>query len=209
MGTYIEVTVDLDQVGKDLPAFKLELGKQLSVRYKAGSINKGSEGIVEEGDCCFPVGLCEEGLRTPHGQFPHQVKVAFTLLEVGSHDSLAHLLILQVLLREWCLCLLGKELPILLVVLIYFIEAVVGVHQDHVDELLEERSLEVEFQVLAESFIDPESCEYLVGVLPILEFLIELIGPASVGDATVEPDESTGEVGCDHLARTEVLVDEP
>lgn len=99
-----------------------------------------------------------------------------------------------------------QELPVLFVVFVGLIEGVVGVHQDHVDELLEEGRFEVMFEVLSKHFVRPESCEYFVGVHSVLELLVKLVRPTRVRNPAVKPNQPVGEVSTHHCAASQLLM---
>lgn len=111
-------------------------------------------------------------------------------------------------MRKRLFSLLVEQLSILFVVFIRLIKRIVGVDEDHVDKLFEERVFEVEFEVFAKDLIGPEGGEYFIGVVTVLEFFVELVGAACVGDAAIEANEAVGEIPADDGALLEGLMDE-
>ena len=67
--------------------------------------------------------------------------------------------------------------------------------------------MKVQFEIIPEDLVSPERSEDLIGVLPVLELLIELIRPACMRNTTVESDESEGEVPSHHLTGPHLLID--
>ena len=96
---------------------------------------------------------------------------------------------MQIFLREGPLSFFPLKFPVLLIAIIGFIKGVAGICQDHVDEFFVEGSVEVQFEILAEGLVGPECSENFIGVLPVLELLVELVRSAGVGNAAVEPDQ--------------------
>lgn len=92
--------------------------------------------------------------------------------------------------------------------LVGLVKGVVGVGKHVVDEVLEETVLEIQLEVFPEYLIGPEGRKNLVGVLAVLELLVELVGAASVGDPAVESDKPKGEVPDHNLARPQLLMDD-
>lgn len=166
----------------------------MPVGGEGAGVNEGLEDVVEQGNCGGLIRFGEEGLRAPDRQVAHELEVAAGLAESRADDSLHHFLILEVLLGKRPFSLLGLQLLELLVVLVGLVEAVGGVGHDHVEELLEQRGFEVLLQVLPVALMRPQRGENLVGVEPVLELLVELVGPARDGDAAVKLNEPVGQV---------------
>ena len=80
----------------------------------------------------------------------------------------------------------------LLVVLISLVETVSSVSHDHVEELFEDGSVEVELKVISILVVAPERSENFIGIVAVLKLFIELIGAASDGNAAVEANEADG-----------------
>lgn len=99
-----------------------------------------------------------------------------------------------------------EELSEFFVVLVGLVEGVAGVCQDHVDKFLIERSVEVQFEVLSEILVGPQSGKYFIGVLSVLELLVELVRPASVGNPAVKSYQAKGKVLAYHFAGPQLFV---
>lgn len=95
----------------------------------------------------------------------------------------------------------------LLVVLVGLVEGVAGVCQDHVDKFFIERSVEVQFEVLSEILVGPKSGKYFIGVLSVLELLVELVRPASVGYSAVKSYQAKGKILAYHFTGPQLFVD--
>lgn len=99
-----------------------------------------------------------------------------------------------------------------LIIFVRFVKTVGRIRQNHVQEFLEKRSVEVVLKIFAINFVDPQSRENFVGVESILEFLIKLVRPSSYGNAAVETDESVcqvllaGQIILEHLVHQPSLV---
>lgn len=79
-----------------------------------------------------------------------------------------------------------------MIVLVGLVKAVSSVSHDHVQELLEDGSMEIILQILAVGFVEPKSGKYFIGVEPVLELFIESTGSTCNSNATVESNESIG-----------------
>lgn len=157
-------------------------------------IDEGLEDVVEQRNCGGFVGLCEEGLRAPNRKVPHEFQVTTGLTQRRPDNPLHHILVLEIFFRERSFSLLGFQLLELLIILIGLIEAISGIGHDHIEELLEERSFKVLLQVLSVALMRPQRSEDLIGVEPVLEFFVELVGSACDGDAAVKLYESVGQI---------------
>ena len=74
--------------------------------------------------------------------------------------------------------------------LVGLVEGVVGVGEHVVDEVLEERVIEIKFQVFSKYLVDPQGGKYFVGELPVLELLVKLIGSSCVGNPAVKSNQA-------------------
>jgi len=64
-------------------------------------------------------------------------------------------------------------------------------------------------QIFSEHFVSPQSSEYFISIVAILEFLVKLIGPARIGNTTVEIYEADSEILIDHITIFELFMNYP
>ena len=120
------------------------------------------------------------------------------MVESRSNNSLYHVLILKLISIERPLSLFGLKLLVLIIVLIYLFNTVGCVSHDHVEKAFKSGSMEVLGEIFTVDFTRPQSCEYFIGVVAVLELFIELIGPSSKCDIAIKLNQSKSEVADCH-----------
>ena len=120
------------------------------------------------------------------------------MVESRSDNPLYHILILKLISIERPLCLFGLQLLVLVIVLIYLFNTVGCVSHDHVEEAFKSGSMKVLGEIFTVHFTRPQSCEYFIGVVAVLELFVELIGPSSKCDIAIELNQSKSEVADCH-----------